>query len=277
MDKHRSTGVPTGGIASEEDYLFDSGSDLRAEHVGHLEAMLDPVSTQLLAETGVGPGEHCLEIGAGSGSIACWLADRVGLEGRVVATDLATEQIARHPGVEVHRSDITEELPPGGPFDLIHARIVLTHLPQREQVLTELVRALRPGGWLVLGDLTPRRPEVLAAPWPSDRELFERMQHLSMDVVSPAGGISWEWAREVPERMAHEGLEEVQAADWCRTSAGGDHVCLLHRNLNIQADAPLRAAGAAEEELVRYRELMLDQGFTAWFYQVMYTRGRRPV
>jgi len=269
--------VDVGEPRTEEDYLFDSGSDLGAEHVGHLESLLDDPTTRWLEGTGIGPGHHCLEIGAGSGSIARWLAERVVPGGRVVATDVATEQIARHPGVEIHRGDITEGVPPGGPFDLIHARLVLTHLPQRERVLTELVRALAPGGWLVLGELTPRPPRVLAAPRSSDRELFERMQHLSMDVVSPAGGISFQWGAEVPDRMAREGLEEVRATEWSRTNVGGDHGCLLHRNLNLQADAPLRAAGATEEELARYRELMLDPGFTAWFYQFVCTRGRRPV
>ena len=37
-------------------------------------------------------------------------------------------------------------------YDLIHARLVLSHLPQRRDVLVRLVQALRPGGWLVIED-----------------------------------------------------------------------------------------------------------------------------
>lgn len=37
-------------------------------------------------------------------------------------------------------------------FDLMHARLVLEHLPRREDVLDRLVSALRPGGWLLLED-----------------------------------------------------------------------------------------------------------------------------
>ncbi len=41
---------------------------------------------------------------------------------------------------------------PTAQFDLIHARLVLIHIPAREAVLERLVTALRPGGWLVIED-----------------------------------------------------------------------------------------------------------------------------
>ena len=60
---------------------------------------------------GVGPGWRCLEVGAGAGSIAGWLADRVGPSGQVIATDLDTrflEQQAR-PNLEVRRHDVVRD------------------------------------------------------------------------------------------------------------------------------------------------------------------------
>ena len=41
---------------------------------------------------------------------------------------------------------------PDAHFHLIHARLVLIHLPERDAVLERLVTALRPGGWLVIED-----------------------------------------------------------------------------------------------------------------------------
>ncbi len=259
-----------------EDYLFDTGSDLGGDHVRLLERLLDGHTKDWLDETGIGRGERCLEIGAGGGSIARWMADRVGPEGRVVTTDVETDRIPEHPGVEVHRGDITEGLPDAGPFDLIHARLVLVHLPQRDRVLAELARALAPGGRLVLGELVDRPLRVLTAPTPADRELFAWMQYLSIDVVSPAGGIAWEWGARVPEAMDAAGLVEIQAVEHTRTASGGGAGCRLHRNLNLQADAALRQAGATGAELARYRDLMLDPRFTAWFYPFTCVRGRRP-
>jgi trans-aconitate methyltransferase len=34
-------------------------------------------------------------------------------------------------------------------FDLIHARLVLSLIPEPEKVLARLVAALKPGGWII--------------------------------------------------------------------------------------------------------------------------------
>jgi SAM-dependent methyltransferase len=52
----------------------------------------------------------------------------------------------------VARHDITADAIPLARYDLIHARLVLSHLPQRRDVLVRLIEALRPGGWLVIED-----------------------------------------------------------------------------------------------------------------------------
>lgn len=171
--------------------------------------------------------------------------------------------------------DINEGPPPGGPFDLIHARLLLIHLPRCREVLASLVDALAPGGWLVVGELTDRPLEVLSAPSDADQELFRRMQYLSLEVVSPAVGMHWPWAGEVDGAMVDAGLVDVQARELSRTTVGGSPGCRLHRNLNMQAEPLLRKAGATDGELARYRELMLDPRFRAWFHQFVCTWGRK--
>jgi SAM-dependent methyltransferase len=54
--------------------------------------------------------------------------------------------------VEVRRVDLRTDELPGSRFDLVHARLVLEHLTERNQILDRLVAALRPGGWLVIED-----------------------------------------------------------------------------------------------------------------------------
>ena len=49
--------------------------------------------------------------------------------------------------LEVARHDVTADAIPAARYDLIHARLVLSHLPQRGDVMVRLVRALWPGGW----------------------------------------------------------------------------------------------------------------------------------
>ena len=68
-------------------YLFTHEDEAERQRLAAIEAGLDPFTTECLEGIGVGPGWHCLEIGAGAGSIAAWLRHRVGRDGRVVATD----------------------------------------------------------------------------------------------------------------------------------------------------------------------------------------------
>jgi hypothetical protein len=66
----------------------------KPERLAGIEATWDPGTTFRLQALGVGPGWRCLEAGAGAGSIAAWLANRVGPTGRVIATDVETTLLA---------------------------------------------------------------------------------------------------------------------------------------------------------------------------------------
>ncbi|WP_157996389.1 class I SAM-dependent methyltransferase [Kribbella sp. VKM Ac-2569] len=255
-------------------YIFDTGSELGRHHLDHLGNLIDAPTHWCLERRGLSPTARCLEIGAGSGRIANWLAARTG---EVVAVDIDTAQLTDlAANVEVRKHDVRDGLGVDGPFDLIHARLVLMHIPEREQIFAELVNALAPGGLLVIGDFTGRRLHPISAPSAEDRALWARMQYLSHEVVGPAGGISLTWAGGTAARMTAAGLTDVHTMEYSETTAGGTDGCLLHRNLNEQAEPLLLAAGATPDELARYRELMTDPSFTAWFYQFLCTSGVRP-
>lgn len=114
----------------------------------------DPKTIDLLTRLGIGAGMHCLELGAGAGTISAWMADQVGADGRVMSTDIDTRFHDDMPdNVIVREHDIEHDKPlPAGHFDIVHARAVLQHLPTREKVLGDLVELLKPGGWIVIED-----------------------------------------------------------------------------------------------------------------------------
>jgi len=56
----------------------------------------------------------------------------------------------RHPNIEVLRHNIVADPLPEASFDLVHTRLVLLHIPQREQALERMIAALKPDGWLVV-------------------------------------------------------------------------------------------------------------------------------
>lgn len=259
-----------------EEYIFDTGSELGKQQVDFIQVLLDTATVAALEEVAVAPGMRCLEVGAGGGSIARWMADRVGDTGGVVAVDLDTTHVENQPNIEAHRHDITTGIPVDGTFDVIHTRQTLMHIAQRETVFKMLVEALAPGGWLIIGDFSARKLTPLSVPRESDRELWNRMQYLSHEVVGPARGMSFDWAHSVGTKMEEAGLINIDSTETSRTTRGGDSACQLHRNLNIQAEPLLAKAGATSEEMERYRELMLDPRFRAWFYQLICTRGQKP-
>lgn len=261
-----------------KDYLFDTGSDLGGEHMAHLQSVFDPVTFGVLDAVDVQPGQRCLDLGAGGGSVTQWLAGLVGSAGQVLAVDIDTTHLADGRGVQVHRHDINDGLtgPLAGPYDLIHARLTLLHLPRRNEIFAELAASLAPGGWIVIGDISSRPLTVLSDTSEEDIAVWKRIQHLSHEVVSPAAGIDWGWAHRINDRMVAEGLMHVDGIEWSTMVSGGSAGALLHANLNTQARAPLLAAGAEPWELQRYQDLTRDPTFRTWFYQFVCVRGQRP-
>ena len=69
-------------------YVFDNTQELSCERLSFLERACDPATISLFEKAGRRTGWSCLEIGAGNGSIARWLSERVGQEGTVVVTDI---------------------------------------------------------------------------------------------------------------------------------------------------------------------------------------------
>src|SRR5215831_6938612 len=109
--------------------LAGSGrEEIEDERLSLLEQLFDPISRR--RRDLVQPGWRCLEIGAGRGSMAVWLAQQVGPTGRVVATDIDLRYLDRLklPNLEVVRHNILEDsltvLAPGS-FDLVCCRLVL--------------------------------------------------------------------------------------------------------------------------------------------------------
>lgn len=130
-------------------YPLVNASAREAARLGRLQSLSDPITVRWFEELGVGPGWRCVELGAGAGSIAAWLADRVGPTGTVTAVDRDTSQLGEleaRPNVTVLQCDLCALELPAATFDLVHSRAVLMHLDCPDEVVRRSVTALRPGG-----------------------------------------------------------------------------------------------------------------------------------
>lgn len=263
-----------GGRAIEAEYALGASEELGTEQLDHISTLFDRHTTGVLESVGVTTGWRCLDLGSGAGTIAGWLADRVGPEGAAVAVDTDTSRLRARPGLQVLQHDINDRVP-GGPYDLIHARLLLMHLSRREQVLQTLADALAPGGWLVTGDFIGPQGQVLSSPSAGDTEVFHRVQEVAHYIVGRGLGMSLDWAREADGAMTRAGLRNIETVEYTQTSAGGSPGCLLSLNYIQQVPELLIKAGITEDELERYAALMHHPGFRAWFYPFVYSRGQR--
>jgi len=148
-------------MATRKSYYIIRGGVQGRERLRILSRVMRPSAISLLERVGVKPGMRCLDIGCGGGDLVFDLARMVGNEGVVVGTDLDLEKLgiaraeAREQAlknVSFRSEDITTR-PPQETFDLVHARFVLTHLPDPEGAVAHMKSALRPGGALVLQDI----------------------------------------------------------------------------------------------------------------------------
>lgn len=157
-------------------YLFARSWGREEERLAALERQLDPVSQAAIGQLGLAAGWRCWEVGAGGGSMAAWLADQVTGSGSVLATDIDIGALSglRRANVTAARHDVAREDPPSDELDLIHARLVLEHLPEPAAVVGKLASALRAGGWLILEDADGLRFDAepaeqafaaIAGPW----------------------------------------------------------------------------------------------------------------
>src|SRR5437762_3803295 len=103
--KAATTTATTAPAVSPGAYLFPNDHAVAVARLQRLEAIEDPGTIAVLEKAGVAPGWTCLELGAGAGSIAYWLAERVGKGGRVVAADLDPRLLDRS-RCEVWRHDL---------------------------------------------------------------------------------------------------------------------------------------------------------------------------
>src|SRR5438045_4173301 len=94
--------------SGNDTYIYSQQWEQERARLAGLSAQFDTTTIRHLAATGVTDGWRCLEVGAGAGSVARWLAAAVGPTGRVLATDLDIRFLGDlGPPIEVVRHDVT--------------------------------------------------------------------------------------------------------------------------------------------------------------------------
>ena len=255
--------------AVKPSYLLEHDWDQEPRRLQLLEEHADPVTVRRLEATGIDAGWDCLEIGAGRGSIAQWLAHRVGPTGSVVALDLETSLLdwLDEPNLEVVCGDVLEIDLPEHSLDLVHARLVLMHIPERRRALERIARWLRPGGWLVVEELDSA---VCLSDPDADRVALFR----AFDEALPT--IDFECGRALLAELSAAGLVET-AADVRVDVVEGATPLAQWEQLSIQAltEEALSAGTATVEQIEAHLTRLEHPDYRGLGWAWVGARGRR--
>ena len=191
-------------------YVFDNVNEFADGRYQELSALYDAQTIRHLERTGIEKGWQCLEVGAGGGSIASWMCERVGEEGHVLATDIEPcfLQSLAFNNLEIRRHDIRIDELPEFEFDLAHTRLLLHHLLGRERALQRIISAIKPGGWIVVEEFdalsTLPNPDAIAGEedLPILRAGYQALA---------ARGVDLHYGRRLPQRLLANGLVNVGA------------------------------------------------------------------
>ncbi|MFD0689637.1 methyltransferase domain-containing protein [Actinomadura fibrosa] len=271
-----SVGRSAGLGGRSRGYLLDNARAEAGERFVWLAELFDGVTRGHVERLGVGAGSRCWEVGAGGPGIPEALAAAVGPSGYVLATDIDPSWLRAGEGYEVRRHDVAADPPPEqGTFDLVHARLVLVHVPDRARALATMVAALRPGGRLLVEDAdTALQPlACLDESGPAQRRA-NRLRNAVRELLARRGA-DLRYGRTLPRALREAGLVDVAAAGFF--PVGGTACDRLEAATIQHVRGELLAAGLADEAeidahlaAVRAGELDLTLAplISAW--------GRRP-
>lgn len=191
-----------------EHYVLRVGDDDEAR-LALSDRIYGGASRAFIRQLGPLSGRRVLDVGCGSGNLACWLGREVGAGGSVIGVDASDEQIgvARRNAqkrelrnVEFVRADATEldRLPSN--FDLVYCRFVLIHLREPVRALRQMWNRVRSEGVLACEEPTTSLHFAFPA-----NELFARANELTM-LLGDAAGCDYNLGAKLPGVFLDAGL-----------------------------------------------------------------------
>jgi len=169
-------------------------------------------SAALLDQLGVEPGWSAIDLGCGPRGIVDLLAERVGPEGRVIGLDYNPDSIAlardfvianRLTNVTFVVGDARRTGLPAASFDLVHTRTLLINVPEPAEVVAEMTRLARPGGWVAAME-----PDVVLSLCYPPHPAWDRLAEIFMQ-VQDGDGADPHVGRRLPALLQEAGLVDV--------------------------------------------------------------------
>lgn len=190
-------------------YVLPTGKH-DAARLDIIHAVYGSVSVKGLEAAAINEASRAVDIGCGTGTVARWMAARMGPAGQVDAIDIAPEQIevARvTPGeagsspIDYHVGSAYEPGLPDNAFDVVFCRLVLCHLKEPEKAVAQMVRLLKEEGRLVLVDMDLRDTFTLPP-----CEFYDAYINECVIPYETKVNVDYSIGRQLPQLMMDAGL-----------------------------------------------------------------------
>lgn len=224
------------------------------------------LSSEVLPRLSLHPGWRGLIIGAGTGHIRDWLADRAAPEGTVTRLDQPAEW-----RLDSGRLDPRTHIPG---YDLILTRMALATDPERDRVLASLVGAVRPGGVLVVVEWGPAfESPLVCTPVRGGVEVFEAVRR-GLEQLSAWGDPVW--IHRLASPLRDSGFSPLDTIVHSRLWRGGEPGCLLYSAWAYENRHALPRLGIPARQLPTLHQTLCHP-LTMIYAQPAYTAlGQRP-
>ncbi len=261
--------MPDDTAYAASDLGHDVPAELRRLHA--LEKAWDPYSVSRLCRLPFRDDWQCLDLGAGAGSIARWLAARTS-RGSTTATDIDIRFLpADAPRLRPLVHDVRHDDFPPESFDLIHARALLEHLPERTSVLARAVTWLKPEGFAAMEstDISPgqhsrHRPITVAT---SAMETLLRTQIGSDATIGP----------RMSRLLVQVGLAEVTSHRTTLAVGPGQRANAFYLSTLDQLAPALVATGLlTEQDVAAAHDFVTTTRDPAVVAHLYWTTARKP-
>jgi len=257
------------------DYVFQATEEPRElVRLQMLERIFDAGTQRRMLATGPTTGWHCLEVGAGAGSIVRWLEQRVGPSGKVVALDTNPRFLrgSSSSTIEIMQGDICDMELPLATFDLVHARYVMIHIAEYRKAFERMLRCVKPGGWVVIEEPDFQAARAVTGPEES-RLSFGRVTD-AIERMFTSLGMDYALGAQLPALFQEYDLSHLTVEHEGHLSAGGGMVAQLMKLSAEQLRDKYVATGkVTEADIEQYCRLADDPDAWAIYYATVAVTG----
>jgi SAM-dependent methyltransferase len=257
-------------------YIFGHASE--ADELGRLElleSVFDEKTRHWLRTAGAHTARRCLEVGAGAGSVAQWLAAEVGPSGQVAAIDPDTRFLrGLAPNVEVVEGHLGSTPVPLEAFDLAHARYVLIHNANARGVLEALLGALKPGAAVLLEEPDFSAGVPFLGPAHLQRA-FENVKEATR-LTFRDRKLDYAFGRHLPALVKEFGLL-LEAVEYDASVARGASPLaeMMRRSTVSLQDKYVKTGAATYDDIVDYCEFSMSADCWGIYYATVRVLARK--